>query len=107
MNTVLELLDVTRQETSRTIPTKTKSELGQYMTPSRIADFMATLFRIEEAKEIRLLDAGAGIGSLSVAFLERLIAESAVERVSWVGYEIDKNLSVYLDKHIRAYASKF
>jgi adenine-specific DNA-methyltransferase len=107
MNTALELLDIARQRASKAIPNKTKSELGQYMTPSRIADFMASLFLTKDSPEIRLLDAGAGIGSLSVAFFERILAESVVEKVSWVGYEIDKNLSVHLDKHIRSYASEF
>jgi len=107
MNTALEVLDITRQRASKTIPAKIKSELGQYMTSSRIADFMASLFVTKGVTEIRLLDAGAGIGSLSVAFFERIMTESLLERVTWIGYEIDKNLGVYLNKHIRAYANEF
>src|SRR5688572_5792104 len=107
MNTALEQLDLTRQRASQTISTKIKSELGQYMTPSRIADFMASLFSIDGATDIRLLDAGAGIGSLSIAFFERLLAESAVNSVTWVGYEVDKNLSGYLDQYIRGYMHEF
>lgn len=107
MNTALEQLDLTRQRASQSIPTGTKSELGQYMTPSRIADFMASLFVTDEATDIRLLDPGAGIGSLSLAFFERLISESQVNNVAWVGYELDQNLSVYLNKHIREYTGEF
>jgi adenine-specific DNA-methyltransferase len=107
MNTVLEQLDLTRQRASRAIHPRAKSELGQYMTPSRIADFMASLFVTAGTAEIRLLDAGAGIGSLSIAFFERLIAESAVKKVYWVGYEIDRNLGVYLKNHLRGYLDGF
>jgi adenine-specific DNA-methyltransferase len=107
MNTALEQLDVTRQRASQAIPQGTKSELGQYMTPSRIADFMASLFSTDRMTDFRLLDAGAGIGSLSIAFFERLLAESKVKSVAWVGYEVDKNLSAYLNEHIRGYMSEF
>jgi adenine-specific DNA-methyltransferase len=107
MNTALELLDITRQKASKAIPTKTKSELGQYMTPSRIADFMASLFATRAATEIRLLDAGAGIGSLSVAFFERLLEKSVVSNVTWIGYELDRNLATYLKDHIQAYKQEF
>lgn len=47
-----------------------KSNLGQFFTPASIASFMAGLFP-EASGKCRLLDAGAGIGSLSSAFLER------------------------------------
>jgi len=107
MNTALEELDLTRQRASQTIAPRTKSELGQYMTPSRIADFMASLFSTNQVTDIRLLDAGAGIGSLSIAFFERLITESKVDRITWVGYEVDKNLSTYLKKHIHDYMTEF
>jgi hypothetical protein len=48
MNPALEQLDLTRQKASQTIAPKTKSELGQYMTPSRIADFMASSIIMRE-----------------------------------------------------------
>ncbi len=48
-----------------------KAALGQYMTPTNIAAFMASLFPRNE-REFHLLDAGAGEGSLTCSFLERL-----------------------------------
>lgn len=49
-----------------------KAALGQYMTPSSIAHFMASLFpTTPQVKYFHLLDAGAGRGALTVAFLER------------------------------------
>jgi len=48
-----------------------KSALGQFMTPDGVAQFMASLFSASRLQTCRLLDAGAGLGALSCAFLER------------------------------------
>ena len=48
-----------------------KSQLGQFFTPKGIARFMAEMFPGSNRDECRLLDAGAGAGSLSSAFLDR------------------------------------
>jgi type I restriction-modification system DNA methylase subunit len=48
-----------------------KSELGQFMTPSSVARFMAEMFPPSTQQTCRLLDAGAGVGALSCAFLDR------------------------------------
>ena len=57
--------DATRTSESR------KSELGQFMTPSTIAEFMAKQFRTDRLEKVILLDAGAGQGALSLAFAKR------------------------------------
>jgi adenine-specific DNA-methyltransferase len=47
-----------------------QSDLGQFLTPSHVAMFMASLFtRIP--REVELLDAGAGAGALTGAFVRR------------------------------------
>lgn len=107
MNRALEQLDIARQRASQSIHPLAKSELGQYMTPSRIADFMASLFTTKGIREARILDAGAGIGSLSIALFERLNAERSAKNVSWVGYEIDPELSINLRDYIQNYAREF
>ena len=55
-------------------PLAIKQELGQYFTPGHIADFMASLFP-RATGNVRLLVPGAGIGSLSCAFAERIASE--------------------------------
>ncbi|KAF0098319.1 MAG: hypothetical protein FD187_3037 [bacterium] len=64
-------LDPIRLDVSAKLDRQQRSALGQFMTPSRVADFMAGLFPPPANHAIRLLDAGAGIGSLTAAFLER------------------------------------
>jgi adenine-specific DNA-methyltransferase len=50
-----------------------RHELGQFLTPHLVADFMASLFEAHWP-ELDLLDAGAGSGALSAALVRRLCA---------------------------------
>lgn len=63
--------DTIRKQVSRQLEPNRKSALGQFMTPSTVADFMAGLFDAPK-QPVRLLDAGAGIGSLTVAARKKL-----------------------------------
>lgn len=64
-------------------------ELGQFLTPNPIAEFMASLFEIHRS-EVHLLDAGAGAGALSVALIGRLFRDPRKpKRISITAYEID------------------
>ncbi len=57
-----------RFETATTI--ESRKEKGQVFTPASICRYMAGLFT-GIPDRVRLLDAGAGIGSLAAAFCER------------------------------------
>lgn len=83
-------IEAIRREVSSSLDKDKRSELGQYFTPQSIAGFMASLFDVKVEEPINILDAGAGIGSLSVAFLERLLVSEA--EVSLTAYEIDEEL---------------
>lgn len=50
---------------------KRRRELGQFLTPAPVADFMASLFG-PLPETVRLLDAGAGAGALTAAFVSRV-----------------------------------
>ena len=54
-----EVLDAVRREAAGLLDPSKRGTLGQFMTPSVIAAFMASLFTIKRAGPIRLLDAGA------------------------------------------------
>ena len=84
-------VDHARMEaTSRLNPAR-RIEFGQFMTPDAVARFMASLFS-ERNGPVRLLDAGAGIGSLTAAFISRWEREG----MAVSAYEIDPALAVYL-----------
>ena len=94
-------LDRVRLEANRQLIPERKAELGQFMTPESVAKFMAGLFS-QRTGAIRLLDAGAGVGSLTAAFLDRWGADDVCATV----YEIDGKLASYLRETLRAYGSE-
>lgn len=91
-------LDQMRMEANGQLDQKRKAEFGQFMTPSNVAGFMASLFS-ESTGVVRLLDAGAGVGSLTAAFLKRWGAGA----VSATAYEIDDTLLSYLEETLAGF----
>ena len=78
-----------------------RSDLGQYMTPAPIARYMASLFQNMEGN-IRLLDAGAGVGSLTVVFVERLKKKYFNNHsIIFTCYEIEPILLEYLENTLK------
>ncbi len=84
-----------------------KEALGQYFTPYTIAKFMASLFPVTETK-IKLLDPGAGIGTLSCSFMERIIKENwNTPEIHVSAYDIDKDVYNTLNENIASSSSCF
>jgi len=82
---------------------KKKSQFGQFLTSAKTATFIASLFP-EANYNCRLLDAGAGIGSLSAAFLERWYSGGFnFQRVELDAFEIDVSLHSYLAQTLAKY----
>src|SRR5271155_4528363 len=81
-----------------------RKEKGQVFTPPGVCRFMAGLFtRIPE--RFRLLDAGAGVGSLASAVCERLLTLRSPRQVEIHLYESDQALLPLLEanmQHCRA-----
>ncbi|WP_339378966.1 Eco57I restriction-modification methylase domain-containing protein [Fischerella muscicola] len=65
--------DITRIYFSSRLNLKQRSELGQFLTPAPVARLMAGQFS-SLSGHISLLDPGAGVGPLTAAFVERLLA---------------------------------
>lgn len=65
-----------------------KSQLGQFMTPPGVANFMASLFDVPSGN-IGLLDAGAGQGALTTAFVERW---AGLARINVTAFEFDDQI---------------
>ena len=74
--------------------------MGQFLTPPSIARFMASLFS-ETEDGVRLLDAGAGVGTLTAAFVEDAChREVRPKRIEITAYEVDPLLAEYLHSTI-------
>lgn len=94
-----------RLRVSRETDATKKSQFGQFLTPEGIAAFMAGLFPPGEGI-CRLLDAGAGIGSLSAAFLDRWHSGGlGFQRIELDAFEIDRSLHAQLAKTLAKYTT--
>lgn len=81
-----------------------KAQFAQFMTPPAVARFMASLFPASTLSMCRLLDAGAGVGSLSGAFLDRWAAGGfGFDAVEVAAYEIDAELREHLAQRLAGY----
>ena len=79
---------------------ETRKEKGQVFTPPSVCSFMAGQFtRIPE--RFRLLDAGAGVGSLAVAVCERVLTLPSPRQIEIVLYENDVTLLPLLEENMR------
>lgn len=84
-----------------------KETFGQYFTPYPIANFMSSLFPATE-KKIKLLDPGAGIGTLTCSFMERILKEKwNTPEIHVSAYDIDKDVYTTLSKNIASSSSAF
>jgi len=99
-----DYMDTVHRVVARGVAQKHKASLGQFLTPLSVARFMASLFPASTQQTCRLLDAGAGVGALSCAFLDRWVAGSLdFDTVEVTAYEVDDNLRGYLAQHLAAY----
>ncbi len=101
---MLSLIETDRLQISKNTDSNKKAELGQFFTSEKTAQFMASLFP-NASGYCHLLDAGAGIGSLSIAFLERWKnGQFRFKTVELDAFEIDESLHSYLSKNLDTYS---
>lgn len=84
-----------------TLPAISRSELGQFLTPAGIARLLVDQFA-SPTGDIRLLDPGAGVGTLTAAFVDRLVRQpSGVNSVRLTAFEIEPAFHAPLDAMLR------
>jgi adenine-specific DNA-methyltransferase len=99
-------VEQTRLWVSKKTAASKKSQFGQFFTPARTATFMASLFP-DSYGNCRVLDAGAGIGSLSDAFLERWQSGGFhFQQVALDAFEVDDSLHVYLKETLEKHRGR-
>jgi len=104
---LLEHVDNIRKRVGKDISQEHKADLGQFMTPLPVARFMASLFSPTTLQTVRLLDAGAGVGSLSGAFLDRCAAgDFSFCHIKVYAYEIDAVLRKHLSRSLAEYQAE-
>jgi adenine-specific DNA-methyltransferase len=89
---LLSFADTLRTRFFASISIQHQKEFGQFLTPPHVADLMASMFAVHST-HVRLLDAGAGIGILSAAFVRRqMMRVVPPKRIDVTAYELDAGL---------------
>ncbi|MGH8583992.1 MAG: Eco57I restriction-modification methylase domain-containing protein [Gammaproteobacteria bacterium] len=93
---ILDRADFFRIDTNRKLDSGSRMALGQFMTPASVAGFMASLFG-NARDDVVLLDPGAGVGSLTAAFVEEMSGRAIrPRRIRADAYEIEPLMLEYL-----------
>jgi len=88
--------DKVRREISPRLELNRRGKLGQFMTPQGVAASMAAMFD-ELPPHVSLLDAGAGIGALTAAFVAEALSRSIPPlSISVTAFEVDPDLAELL-----------
>ncbi len=83
-------------DVGRFLSAKQRSDRGQFFTPAAVARFMAGLSQPPNVETIRLLDPGAGVGSLSAAWVEEVLSRDELPRsIELTVCESDPRLCYY------------
>ena len=69
-----------------------RKNTGHYGTPAVVANYMAGLFPRIPSEPIRVLDPGAGVGSLSAAVCERMLEQGEPRQLEFEVWENDPKL---------------
>lgn len=86
---LVDSIDFFRLDANRKLGRERRSDLGQFMTPPATARLMASMFRAD-GDRIRLLDAGAGVGSLTASFIAEICGRKQKPKlIENTLYEID------------------
>ncbi|MEU0254952.1 Eco57I restriction-modification methylase domain-containing protein [Streptomyces sp. NPDC006184] len=90
-----------RQEASSAIDPKERAKRSQYFTPAPAADFIVSHARLGSGEPIRVLDPGAGVGSLTASLVSRVLRERPGTRVSVTACEDDPQLHAALSATLK------
>lgn len=82
-------------------PRMGRSAIGQFFTPAPIACFMAGMFQ-KSAGHVRILDPGAGMGTLFAALVQELaMRDEKPESITVVAYETDERMRPHIGETFR------
>ncbi|NNN22442.1 MAG: N-6 DNA methylase, partial [Acidimicrobiales bacterium] len=94
---LIRAVDERRRVISNRLDATERALLGQFFTPSPVAQFIASLPTLPPSGRVRILDPGAGIGSLTAALVCRIISERPDLEVAITAFEIDESLRPELE----------
>ena len=97
----MHTLDYVRESFNSATNRADRSQIGQFLTPAAIAQFMSSMFEAGP-KKVRLLDPGAGAGVLFAACVETLVSHNIRPlSIEVVAYETDSTILPYLNETMK------
>ncbi|MBI1865652.1 MAG: N-6 DNA methylase, partial [Nitrospirae bacterium] len=89
-------MDAIRRDAAQRLDPRRRVLMGQYLTPASVAAFMAGMIQCRK-RVIRVLDPGAGVGSLSAALVAAMCrGPRRPDAIALTAYEIDPTLIGHL-----------
>ncbi|CNB47710.1 methyltransferase-endonuclease [Yersinia frederiksenii] len=102
---LLNAVDELRVEKNSKLDDSTRGQKGQYMTPASAARLIAGKFR-DLNGELNILDAGAGVGSLTTALVERALNDFSPVSINANAWELESLLLDGLDDSFKLCAQE-
>src|SRR5438067_303962 len=94
---LLETVDFFRIDAFGRLDPERRKQFGQYPTPPAVALYMASMFNDPPPKCVRLLDAGAGVGSLTAAYVQQLLGrQQRPNEIHVDAHEVEDDFAAYL-----------
>ncbi|MBI3393276.1 MAG: Eco57I restriction-modification methylase domain-containing protein [Nitrospirae bacterium] len=95
-DSLLAAVDAIRRDAAQRLDPRRRVLMGQYLTPASVAAFMAGMIQCRK-RVIRVLDPGAGVGSLSAALVAAMCrGPRRPDAIALTAYEIDPTLIGHL-----------
>ncbi|HUY51484.1 MAG TPA: N-6 DNA methylase [Streptosporangiaceae bacterium] len=99
MDPLDELIARTEQrriQVSEALRPSSRAQLGQFFTPAAAATLIAEMPRLPSHGVLRILDPGAGVGSLTTALVARILREAPQLDIQVMAVEIDPDVAAGL-----------
>lgn len=91
LDTLVEAVDQHRIDANQLLDQTTRGQKGQFMTPASVTRILAGMFRNLDG-EIRILDAGAGVGSLTASLVARALSKFEPTSIRANAWELENVL---------------
>lgn len=98
INALLTSVEVRRHAVTDTLDPERRVRLSQYFTPHQAARLIASMVALPDHGMLRVLDPGAGVGSLTAALVARIITERPNLKIAICAVEQDSSLLSQLSK---------
>ncbi|ABV38851.1 conserved hypothetical protein [Shewanella sediminis HAW-EB3] len=97
LKTLVDDIDNIRAQANELLDNETRGRKGQFMTPASAANILAEMFRNLDG-DLKILDAGAGVGSLTTSLVERALREFQPTSINANAWELEDVLVENLNR---------